>query len=155
TADDVALFHRQGQRVSQLTYNGQNRLGSGCKVPFDQGLTEYGAAVVRAMNQVGMAIDVSHCSERTPLDACAVAGEPVLITHANCRSLVPQPRCKSDAVIRAMAAKGGVMGITTVPAFVHPAPPATFEQVLDHFDHVARLVGVEHVGLGSDTDLDA
>jgi len=155
TVDDIALFHRQGQRVSQLTYNEKNRIGCGCKVAFDQGLSEYGATVVQAMNRVGMAIDVSHCSERTSLDAFATSHKPVLITHANCRALVPQPRCKSDAVIRAMAARGGVMGITTVPAFVHPRPPATFEQVLDHFDHVARLVGVEHVGLGSDTDLDA
>jgi membrane dipeptidase len=153
--EDVARFHQEGQRVSQLTYNEKNRLGCGCKVAVDGGLSPYGAEIIRAMNQVGMAVDVSHCSERTSLDACAVSERPVLITHANCRALVAQPRCKSDTVIRALAARGGVMGITTVPAFVRRARTVTFEDVLDHFDHVARVAGVEHVGLGSDTDLDA
>lgn len=152
--DDVFHFHRLGQRVSQLTYNEKNALGCGCKVPADSGLSPYGAAVVRAMNRAGMAVDLSHCSDRTCLDAIAVSQRPVLVTHANCRTLVDHPRCKPDAVIRALAAKGGVMGITTVPAFVRQGRGATFEDLLDHFDHVARLVGVEHVGLGSDTDLD-
>ena len=70
------------------------------------------------MNRAGMVVDVSHCSERTCLDAFAVSTEPVLITHSNCRALVANPRCKSDTVIRAMAARGGVMGITAVAAFV-------------------------------------
>jgi membrane dipeptidase len=155
TAADVALFHRQGQRVSQLTYNEQNRLGCDCKVAKDRGLTPYGAQVVREMNRVGMAIDVSHCSERTALDTFAHSRRPVLITHSNCRSLNPHPRCQSDAVIRALAAQGGVMGITGVPAFVLPHGRVSFSDVLDHFDHVARLVGIEHVGMGSDADLDA
>jgi membrane dipeptidase len=107
------------------------------------------------MNKVGMAIDVSHCSERTCLDAFAVSKRPVLITHSNCQALAANPRCKSDAVIRAMAARGGVMGITAVAAFVNSRGPATVEHVLDHFDRVVRISGVEHVGLGSDVDLDA
>jgi membrane dipeptidase len=152
---DVLHFHQQGQRVSQLTYNEESRLGSGCKVPFDRGLSEYGAQVVGEMNRLGMAVDVSHCSERTTLDAISVSRQPVLVTHSNCRALSPNPRCKSDAAIRALAARGGVMGISAVPAFIRPRPPVTVEHWLDHFDHVARLTGVEHVGLGSDTDLDA
>jgi len=102
-----------------------------------------------------MAIDVSHCSERTALDTFKHSRRPVLITHANCSSLNPNPRCKSDAVIRALADKGGVMGITAVPAFVRASGRVGFKDVLDHFDHVARLVGIEHVGMGSDADLDA
>jgi membrane dipeptidase len=151
---DVALFHGLGQRVSQLTYNDRNRLGSGCKDPTGP-LTEFGAKVVREMNRVGMAVDVSHCSDRTTLDAVAVSSRPVLITHSNCRALVAHPRCKPDAVIQAVAARGGVMGITVVPAFVRQAGPASLDAVLDHFEHVARLVGVEHVGIGSDVDADA
>jgi len=153
TPADVASFHARGQRVSQLTYNARNRLGSGCFEPRDGGLTPYGAEIVAAMNEVGMVIDVSHCSERTSLDAFAVSRQPVLITHANCRALAANPRCKSDTVIRTMAARGGVMGITAVAAFVSGRPTATIEEVLDHFDHVARLAGVEHVGLGSDLDV--
>jgi len=110
---------------------------------------------VLEMNRLGMAVDVSHCSERTAMDAFAVSKKPVLITHSNCRALVPHPRCKSDSAIRAMAKRGGGMGITVVPAFVKAGQPATIDNVVDHFDHVARLVGAEHVGLGSDADLDA
>jgi membrane dipeptidase len=152
--EDVAFFHGLGQRVSQLTYNARNRIGAGCYVP-QAGLTPYGADIVAAMNRAGMAIDVSHCSERTTLDAVAASSKPVLITHSNCRALVEHPRCKSDEAIRAVAARGGVMGITAIAAFVSNRQPARFRDLLNHFDHVARLVGVEHVGLGSDVDLDA
>jgi membrane dipeptidase len=151
---DVAEFRRRGQRVSQLTYNGRNRIGSGCQAD-DGGLTAFGAEVVTAMNRVGMAVDVSHCGERTTLDAFAASSKPVLITHSNCRALVGHPRCKSDAVLRAMAARGGVMGITAVRAFVSQPAEPSLDNLLDHFDHVARVAGPEHVGLGSDVDVDA
>jgi membrane dipeptidase len=152
TVADVAAFRARGQIVSQLTYNERNRLGSGCHVRRDRGLTPFGAEVVAEMDRVGMAVDVSHCGERTSLEAIAASRRPVLVTHSNCKALVPQqPRCKSDAVIRAMAARGGVMGITAVTAFVGRRAP-TISDYLDHFDHVAHLVGVEHVGIGSDVD---
>lgn len=152
---DVEAFFGAGQRVSQLTYNERNRLGSGCYVARDGGLSAFGAAIVAEMNRVGMAIDLSHCGERTTLDAVAASRRPVLVTHSNCRALVPaQPRCKSDRVIRAVAATGGVVGMTVVRAFVGAGRP-TLEDLLDHFGHVARLVGVEHVGLGSDADVTA
>ncbi len=153
---DVEAFYDLGQRVSQLTYNGRNRLGDGCYVRPGRGLTRFGGAVVEEMNRLGMAVDVSHCGERTSLDAIAASRVPVLVTHANCKALVPnQPRCKSDRVILALAKGGGVMGITVVRAFVSSAPVATLGDLLDHFDHVAELVGPEHVGLGSDTDVTA
>lgn len=155
TAADVAAFHALGQRVSQLTYNARDRIGCGCFEAQDTGLTPYGAEIVSAMNRVGMVVDVSHCSERTCLDAFAVSRQPVLITHSNCRTLTANPRCKSDTVIRAMAGRGGVMGITAVAAFVSGRPPATIDGVLDHFDHVARVAGIEHVGIGSDVAADA
>ncbi len=155
TPADVALFHGLGQRISQLTYNDRNRLGSGCKDARNGGLTAFGAEVVAEMNRTGMAIDVSHCGERTTLETAEASTRPVLITHSNCRTLSAHPRCKSDAAIRAVAGRGGVMGISVIPAFVRAGAPATLENLLDHFDHVARLVGVEHVALGSDADLDA
>ncbi|HEV8241366.1 MAG TPA: membrane dipeptidase [Thermoanaerobaculia bacterium] len=151
---DVEAFRRRGQRVSQLTYNTRNRIGSGCQVA-DDGLTPFGADVVEAMNRAGMAVDVSHCSERTTLGAFAASTKPVLITHSNCRALVGHPRCKSDEVLRAMAASGGVMGITAVRAFVRQPEEPSIDNLLDHFDHVARVAGPEHVGLGSDVDVDA
>lgn len=155
TAADVETFHEVGQRVSQLTYNSRNRLGCGCKEAQDDGLTAYGAEIVTAMNRVGMAVDISHTAERTSLDAVRVSRKPVLVTHSNCRALVAHPRCKSDRVIKAMADRGGVMGITVIPAFVKSGQPARIEHVLDHFEHVIRVAGIEHVGLGSDADVDA
>src|SRR4051812_13474030 len=106
------------------------------------------------MNRVGMAVDVSHCGDRTTLDAFEISKRPVLITHSNCRALVPgHPRCKTDDAIRAMGKANSVMGITGVRMFVRNAEPTTIEHVLDHYDHVAKLVGAEHVGTGSDIDL--
>jgi len=154
TVDDVDQFYALGQRVSQLTYD-SNRIGGGCSDVHNPGLSEYGGQVVARMNQLGMAIDVSHCSERTTIDAIEASRKPVLITHSNCRALVPgSVRCKTDEAIRRMANKGGVIGITMVRGFVRSRGPATIEDVLDHIDHVARLVGAEHVGVGTDVDLD-
>jgi membrane dipeptidase len=154
TVEDVDRFYRLGQRVSQLTYTG-NRIGGGSPDARDRGLSEYGVQIVERMNAVGMAVDVSHCGDRTTLDAIAASRKPVLVTHSNCRALVPGvARCKTDEAIERMAAQGGVMGITMVRAFVRSRGRVTIENVLDHIDHVAKLTGVEHVGLGSDVDLD-
>jgi membrane dipeptidase len=154
TAADVQTFYDLGQRVSQLTYNGENRIGYGCTERRDLGLTPFGANIVRAMNTAGMVVDVSHAGEQTTLDTFEASTRPVLITHANCKTLTPHPRCKSDEIIRALARQGGVMGITSIRAFVRQRDRATVREALDHFDHAARLVGPEHVGLGSDTDVE-
>ena len=151
---DVAVFHGLGQRVSQLTYNSRNLIGSGSTERRDGGLSDFGVAIVEAMNEAGMAVDVSHCGDQRTLDAFEVSKKPVLITHSNCRVLVGgHPRCKTDEAIRGMARSGGVMGITGVRMFVRDREPTTIKHVLDHFDHVARLVGPEHLGVGSDIDL--
>jgi membrane dipeptidase len=154
TVGDVDRFYSLGQRVSQLTYRG-NRIGGGSSDPTDRGLSEYGAAIVERMNQVGMAVDISHCGDRTSLDAIEASRRPVLVTHSNCRALVPSSaRCKTDEAIQRMAAKGGVMGVTMVRIFVRAGGPTTIENVLDHLDRIIRLAGVEHAGIGSDVDLD-
>ena len=154
-ADDVDMFHGLGQRVAQLTYNSRNLIGNGATERRDEGLSDFGVSIVERMNKVGMAVDVSHCGDRTTLDAFEISKRPVLITHSNCRALVPgHPRVKTDEAIRAMGKSGGVMGITAVRMFVRDREPTTVEHVLDHFDHVAKLVGPEHLGVGSDADLD-
>ena len=154
TIEDVDSFYGLGQRVSQLTYNIRTLIGNGCYERRDEGLSDFGLAIVERMNKVGMAVDVSHCGDRTSLDAFDVSKKPVLITHANCRALNPgHPRCKSDEAIKAMAVKGGVMGITEARDFVSAKEPTTVESMLDHYDYVAKLVGVEHLGIGSDIDL--
>ncbi len=155
TLADVDLFHGLGQRVSQLTYNSRNMIGNGSTERRDDGLSDFGVSVVERMNKAGMAVDVSHCGDRTTLDAFEASKRPVLITHSNCRALVAgHPRCKTDEAIQKMAKTGGVMGITAVRMFVREREPTTIEHVLDHFDHVAKLAGVEHLGVGSDVDLD-
>ena len=153
TVDDVRTFHQLGQRCAQLTYNSQNFVGSGGTDRIDGGVSDYGAEVIKAMNAVGMLVDVSHCGDRTTLDAIELSAGPIAITHSNCRALNDHPRLKTDEAIRKLAAKGGVMGITGVRNFVRDREPTTVEHVVDHIDHVAKLVGIEHVGIGSDADL--
>ena len=154
TVEDVETFHALGQRLSQLTYNYQNRIGSGFLEEHDGGLTVFGRQVVERMNAVGMAVDVSHCGDRTTLDTLEIAKRPVVFSHASCRALVPgHLRCKTDEMIRKLARGGGVMGIPFLRMMVTDAEPVTVEHVVDHFDHVARLVGVEHLAVGSDMDL--
>ena len=151
--EDVAFFHGIGLRCAQLTYNSQNRLGSGSTDRVDGGVSDYGVSIIQAMNTVGMLVDVSHSGDRTTLDAIALSPKPIAITHSNCRALVDHPRAKPDEAIRALAAKGGVMGITGVRNFVSRTDPTTVANVVDHIDHVAGLVGIEHVGIGTDSDL--
>lgn len=154
TAADVPMFYNLGQRISQLTYNTRNRIGNGSTERRDEGLSDFGVEIVERMNDTGMAVDVSHCGDRTTLDAFEVSRKPVLITHSNCRALSGHRRCKSDEAIRAVGKAGSVMGITAVRMFVKAEEPTTIEHVLDHFDHVAKLIGPEHLGVGSDIDLD-
>jgi membrane dipeptidase len=154
TKDDVKTFYQLGQRCSQLTYNSQNLIGSGSTDRVDGGISDFGAQIIAAMNEVGMLIDVSHCGDRTTLDAIELSPKPIAITHSNCRALNDHPRLKTDEAIRRLAAKGGVMGITGVRNFVRNQEPTTVEHVVDHIDHVVKLTGIEHVGIGTDSDLD-
>lgn len=151
--EDVKAFYEIGQRCSQLTYNSQNLLGSGSTERVDGGVTDFGAAIIEAMNKVGMLVDVSHCGDRTTLDAIAISPKPIAITHSNCRALVNHPRVKTDEAIKALGAKGGVMGITGVRMFVSEKEPTTIANIVDHIDHAVKLIGVDHVGIGSDADL--
>lgn len=152
--DDIDEFFKLGQRVSQLTYNARNMIGNGSTERRDEGLSDYGVSVVERMNKVGMAVDVSHCGDKTSLDAFEVSKVPVLVTHSNARALASgHPRTKPDEVFRAAGKSGGVVGITGVRMFVKGSEPTTIEDLLNHFDHVSQLIGPEHLGVGSDIDL--
>jgi membrane dipeptidase len=151
--DDVAEFYRLGLRCAQLTYNSQNFIGSGSTDRVDGGVSDFGEAIIKAMNKAGMLIDTSHSGERTTLDAIALSSKPIAITHSNCRALNNHPRNKSDDVIRALAAKGGVMGITGVRMFIKDRDPTSVADMVDHIDHVVKIAGIENVGIGSDADL--
>ena len=152
--DDVDFFRGLGQRISQLTYNARNLIGNGSTERRDEGISDFGVAIIERMNKVGMAVDVSHCGDRTTLDAFEISKKPVLITHSNCRALVPgHPRLKTDEAIKKVGQAGSVIGITGVRMFVKSDEPTTVEHVLDHFDHVRKVIGPEHLGVGSDIDL--
>jgi membrane dipeptidase len=154
TLEDIELYYGLGQRISQLTFNSQNLIGSGATERTDGGLSDYGVAVVERMNKIGMAVDLSHCGDRTTLDALAISKRPVIMTHTVARALNPShPRTKSDEMIRGVAATGGVMGIGFLRVFVRDREPTTVEHAIDHFEHVIKLVGLEHVAIGSDIAL--
>jgi membrane dipeptidase len=151
---DVDYFRGLGQRISQLTYNSRNLIGNGATERRDEGISDFGVAIIERMNKVGMAIDVSHCGDKTTLDAFEISKKPVLITHSNVRSLVEgHPRLKTEEAIKKVGANGSVIGITGVRMFVKNSEPTTIEDVLDHFDHVRKLIGAQHLGVGSDIDL--
>ncbi len=153
--NDVDQFYHLGQRVSQLTYNSRNLIGTGSTDRSDGGLSDYGVQIVERMNELGMAVDVSHCGDKTTLDAFEISKKPVLITHSNVRKLAGgHVRCKPDEAIVAMGKSGSVMGITGVRMFIRDKEPTTINHMIDHIDYVAKLVGIEHVGVGSDMDLD-
>jgi membrane dipeptidase len=149
----VAAFHAIGLRMAQLSYNEASAAGDGCLEARGGGLTRFGRALVAEMNRVGIGIDVSHCSERLGLEAAEASARPVFLTHANAKAVHDRPRNKRDETLRAVARTGGVIGVS-IHGFMNwdgdPAHPPTLEGFVRHARHVADLVGVDHVGIGTD-----
>lgn len=145
-------LYKLGLRIAQLTHNHRNELGCGCLEENDTGLTEHGKAAVRDMNRIGMLVDLAHGGMRSALDAIETSEVPIIISHANARAVTPHRRNVTDEVIRALAARGGVIGVTFYSPFCQSAPDTrpTVEDVANHIVHIAELVGVDHVGIGSD-----
>jgi membrane dipeptidase len=148
--ETLDLLYGFGVRQVQLTYNTRNLIGDGCTERTDAGLSDFGIAVVRRLNEMGMLIDLSHCGRRTTLDATEVSTRPVAATHTAARALRDIPRAKRDDELRAIAATGGVVGVVAVPSFITDRATATVDDVLDHIDHIVSVIGVEHVGIGTD-----
>jgi membrane dipeptidase len=156
TLDDVNRCYGMGQRVSQLSYNYRSLVADGAFEPYDGGVSEYGGKVIERMNTVRMAVDIGHASDKTKLDALAISKAPVILSHGNCRALIPGGlRASTDDAIRKLAAKGGVMGISDIAFMVKGTEPVTIDDVVDHYDHVRDLVGIEHVGVGSDAGIES
>ncbi len=146
----VDMFYRLGIRIIQLTYNDRNLVGDGCLEPGNAGLSAFGRQVVERMNTLGIAVDLSHCGTQTTADGIAASSKPPLITHSGCREVYRHPRSKEDRELKAMAAKGGVVGIYFMP-FIGPGPGApTTEMLMRQIDHAIKVCGVDHVGIGSD-----
>jgi membrane dipeptidase len=154
--DDVNRCYGYGQRVSQLCYNFRTRVADGAFEPYDGGVSEYGGKIIDRMNSIGMAVDLGHASDKTKLDAIERSKTPVILSHGNCRALNPNAlRTTTDDAIRKLAARGGVMGITDIAFMVKGTEPVRIDDVVDHFDHVRDLVGIEHVGVGSDAGIES
>jgi len=146
----LAVYHALGVRVIQLTYNAANRLGSGYTVPEDEGLTPFGRDALLEMNRLGILVDVSHCGDRTTRVAIEASESPVAVRHANSRRFCGEARNKAPEALRALAAKGGVVGATAFPLALTGKRSATIEDYLAAIDDLVDLVGVDHVGLGTD-----
>jgi membrane dipeptidase len=156
TVDGVDSCYASGQRISQLCHNFRSAVADGAFEPRDAGISEFGAKVIQRMNSVGMAVDLGHASDRTKLEACEISSAPLILSHGNCRALIPQSlRACTDEAILALAKRGGVMGITCIAFMVRGSEPVTVEHVVDHIDHVRDLVGIEHVGIGSDAGIES
>ena len=153
--DRVNIAHELGVRCMLLTFNTRNFLGDGCGEKSNAGLSYLGFDVVERMNKVGMLIDLSHCGERTTLDAIETSKDSVLVNHAGARALNPEmSRLKSDEVIHALAEKHGVFGVSGIPNQLSKAKRQGTNDILNHVDYVVKLVGVEHVAIGLDICFD-
>ena len=144
----INVYYRLGVRMMHLTYNRRNAIGDGCVERSDGGLSEFGQDVVRYMNKVGVLVDTAHSSPKTTTAAARVSGKPVVASHSCCRAVYHHDRGKTDESIKALAESGGLVGICCIPHFL--GERGNIASLLDHIDHVVKLVGVDHVGIGTD-----
>lgn len=154
-SDDISsldLLFGLGVRVAGFLYDEGSLLGCGLKQSEDSGLTRQGRDYVKAMNELGILVDLAHVGDRTTLDVIELSSAPVVISHSGARGLWPSPRMKPDVVLRALAEKGGVIGVSAAPNTtcspnhnVH-----NLDAVMDHTEYLIELVGADHVGFGPD-----
>ena len=151
--DDIGLveiLYDLGVRFMQLSYNNQSLLATGCYEASDPGITRMGHEVIGEMNRVGMAVDMSHSAERSTLEAIERSNRPVAITHANPAKWHPVARNKSDAVLKALAARGGMIGLSLYPHHLKGGSACSLETFTAMVADLAEMIGVDHIGIGSD-----
>jgi membrane dipeptidase len=151
--DKLDILFGLGVRQIGIAYSDSNGLGAGLNEPADYGLTAFGRRAVKRMNDLGLAIDVSHASDRTGIETAAASRAPVFMTHAGARALWDIPRLKGDDALRAVADSGGVIGMSAAPHTTISSKHRThtIASVMDHFHYCVDLVGLDHVGFGPDT----
>jgi membrane dipeptidase len=147
--EELAAFHRRGVRVVGLTWNRRNRWGAGCEA--QGGLTPEGLALVREIDRLGMAHDLSHLSRGSVDDLLAAARGPVIASHVGADAVHAHVRNLTDAHLRAVAQRGGVVGLVLYERFLTGAK-ATFDDAMRHLRHMIEVCGVSGVGIGSDLD---
>ncbi len=151
----IETFRQLGVRIMQLTYNNRSIFGDGCLEPGNAGLSKAGLSAVQKMNEIGVAVDVSHSGYRTTSEAIAASKKPVLITHSGCASIYAHPRNKPDDVMKALADRGGYFGVYLMPYLVASPTVPTREHVINHVLGAINLCGADHVGIGSDGSIQA
>jgi len=148
--DLVEVMNDAGLKVMQLTYNTLSLCGAGCYETDDPGLSRFGRLVVAEMNRVGMVIDMSHSAERTTLETIEASTRPIATTHANPRFFHDVPRNKSEAVLRALAESGGMLGFSLYPPHLPDGSACSLEAFARMVARTADLMGAERLGIGSD-----
>lgn len=151
--DNIDLLYEAGTRWIQLTYNQRNLLGDGCTERTNAGLSDFGVEAVERMNELGIVIDLSHCGSQTTFDGIKFSKTGASFNHTMCEALYPNhPRAKTDKQIKAMADKGGVMGVICLGYMIGPDPggETTLETYVDHIDHAVKIAGIDHVGVAAD-----
>jgi len=150
---NLEVFRNLGVRVMQLSYNRSSPFAAGVMEPTAGGLTALGGEAVREMNRLGIAIDVSHANAASTFDVLALSSQPPVMTHAGCAAIHPHPRNKTDEQLRALAAKGGVVGIYDLPYLTASPRQPTVDDYMAHLEHALQVAGEDHVGVGSDVGI--
>ncbi|MCL2006663.1 MAG: dipeptidase [Treponema sp.] len=147
----LETLYNFGLRVVQLTYNNQELVGAGCMEENNAGLSSFGIKFVEKLNELGIIVDTAHCGKQTTLDSCRYSKKPVVATHTGAEKVFFHSRAKSDEEIVALAKTGGVIGVFAMPWFIADDPGnSTLEHFFDHIDHIVKLTGIDHVGIGTD-----
>lgn len=151
--DDIALievFRQLNLLIMQLTYNNQSLLATGCYEGSDSGITRFGKQAIAEMNRVGMLIDMSHSAERSTLEAIELSSRPIIVSHANPAFFHPAKRNKSETLLRELGRSGGLLGFSLYPFHLHNGSDCSLEQFCDMVARTADLMGIDHIGIGTD-----
>jgi len=151
--DDIGLveiLHRLGGRFMQLSYNNQSLLATGCYEENDPGITRMGKEVIKEMNRVGMVVDMSHSSERSTFEAIELSSRPIVISHANPSFWHPAKRNKSDEIIKELSNSNGMLGFSLYPHHLNNSSQCSLEDFCSMIARTADLIGIDHIGFGSD-----
>ncbi|MBN6111999.1 dipeptidase [Xanthomonas bonasiae] len=147
----IDLFRQLGVRVMQLSYNRASPFGTGCLDGDAGGVTALGREAIARMNRLGVALDLSHANAQTTRDGIALSQRPPVFTHAGCSAVFAHPRNKLDRDMRALADKGGVMGIYMLPFLTEDSRQPQLADYLRHMRHALDVCGEDHVGIGTDS----
>ena len=152
---NVERFRHRGVVYLTLCHNGNNDVcGSARYNDEGLGISDFGAKVIREMNRVGMMVDISHAGEQSFYDALDISYKPIVASHSSARALCDHPRNLTDDQLKALAAHGGVAQVTLYHGFLKKEGTATILDAIDHLNHLVNLMGIEHVGIGTDFDGD-